>query len=180
MAYTRILQRLLDHIAALNAHGMTDGKPPTAGVADKLAVANTIALSGKAIGTPTPFDGTAPISIPVTSVTGATRQGSLISAKGSPWLLGTGTILKVRKDFLRCCPFFVERMQQRFPRLENHIHAENLLSIHWLKWCGFTVEEEVPELLNYEGLFPFRRERGSPNNAFPGRGDNKKTNGGQK
>jgi hypothetical protein len=90
---------------------------------------------------------------------GAARQGSLLSAKGSPWLLGTDAILKVRKDFLRCCPFFVERMQRRFPRLENYIHAENLLSIRWLKWCGFTCDEEAPEAINDEDFFLFWRER---------------------
>ena len=72
---------------------------------------------------------------------GAVRQGSLISLTGTPWLLGTPAILKVSREFLRQCPVYVARMQERFPRLENFVHAENRLSVRWLKWCGFTLEE---------------------------------------
>ena len=88
---------------------------------------------------------------------GAARQGSLISLTGNPWLLGTPDILKVSREFLRQCPAYVARMQERFPRLENFVHAENRLSVRWLKWCGFTLEEK-PVKINGEDFYLFRRE----------------------
>ena len=92
---------------------------------------------------------------------GVARQGSMISLKGSPWLLGTNLFFqahrKLHREFLRQCPAYVGRMQERFPRLENYVHAKNTLSIRWLKYCGFALEE-VPELINDEEFYLFWRE----------------------
>lgn len=61
---------------------------------------------------------------------GVARNGSLITYRGAPWLLGTPVISQRRVfiEFLRQCPDYVERMQARFPRLENFVHAQNRLS----------------------------------------------------
>lgn len=88
---------------------------------------------------------------------GVARLGSMISEKGAPWLLGTPAIAGVSRDFLRQSPFYVAQMQERFPRLENFVHAENRLSIRWLQWCGFTIDD-VPELINDEDFFLFWRD----------------------
>lgn len=87
---------------------------------------------------------------------GAARQGSLITLTGSPWLLATPRMDMVRRDFLRRSRFYVERMQARFPRLENHVHAANRLSLRWLKWCGFSVAD-APTMLNNEPFYLFWR-----------------------
>lgn len=89
---------------------------------------------------------------------GVARRGSLISYRGSPWLLGTPAIHRVRREFLRQCPAYVERMQARFPRLENFVHAKNRLSVRWLRWMGFTVETAAT-VINDEPFFLFWRER---------------------
>ena len=92
---------------------------------------------------------------------GVARQGSMISLKGAPWLLGTNLFFqahrKLHREFLRQCPAYVDRMQERFPRLENFVHAKNTLSIRWLKWCGFTLDMDVPELINDEEFYLFWR-----------------------
>lgn len=88
---------------------------------------------------------------------GAARMGSFLGCCGAPWLLGTPAILKVRHDFLRYCPYFIAVMQDSFPRLENYVHTGNRLSIRWLKHLGFTVNEELPELINDEDFFHFWR-----------------------
>lgn len=88
---------------------------------------------------------------------GVARQGNLMSVTGAPWLLGTPAIVKVRHDFLRYCPHFVDAMQSAFPRLENFVHVENRLSIRWLKHLGFTVDEEMPEVMNGEDFYLFWR-----------------------
>lgn len=88
---------------------------------------------------------------------GVARVGSLVSLVGAPWLLGTPDILTVRKEFLRQCPAYVDTMQKRFPRLENRVHAGNGISIRWLRWCGFTVEN-TPTRQNGEDFFLFWRD----------------------
>lgn len=88
---------------------------------------------------------------------GAARQGSLLTLTGSPWLLATPAIYTVRRAFLRRSRSYVERMQARFPRLENYVHAANRLSLRWLAWCGFTLAD-APTLRGGEPFFFFWRE----------------------
>ena len=87
---------------------------------------------------------------------GVTRQGSLLSATGAPWLLGTPALLKVQREFLRQSRAYVERMQERFSRLENYVHAENAVSRRWLAWCGFSVDA-APVKINGENFYKFWR-----------------------
>lgn len=88
---------------------------------------------------------------------GVGRAGSMMTLSGVPWMLGTDAIHSVSRDFLRQSRVYVEIMQERFPRLENYVHAKNRLSIRWLKWCGFTVEADVPEVINGEDFYLFWR-----------------------
>ena len=89
---------------------------------------------------------------------GVSRQGSLISRVGAPWLLGSERIYAVRREFLKQSRAYVERMQAHFPYLENRVHAANHFSMRWLKWCGFTVND-TPEMINGESFYSFWRER---------------------
>lgn len=88
---------------------------------------------------------------------GVARKGCILSDVGIPWLLGTDAILEVRREFLRQSRAYVARMHRGFARLENIVHADNEMSIRWLKWCGFTIEKEPIER-NGELFFPFWRE----------------------
>lgn len=88
---------------------------------------------------------------------GVTRQGSLLSRVGAPWLLGTESLYAVRREFMRQSRAYVERMQERFPRLENYVHAENKLSMRWLKWCGFVLDA-VPVIINDAEFLLFWRD----------------------
>jgi hypothetical protein len=82
---------------------------------------------------------------------------SLLSLAGSPWLLGTDAVRDVTGPFLRHSRLYVRKMQDAYPRLENHVHAANTLSIRWLRWCGFTIDD-APEESNGEDFFLFWRE----------------------
>lgn len=88
---------------------------------------------------------------------GVTFHGGMHSEVGVPWLLGTDAINEVSREFLKQSRAYVDRMQNGFTRLENIVHAENALSIRWLRWCGFTIEKEPIER-NGEKFFPFWRE----------------------
>lgn len=91
---------------------------------------------------------------------GVARNGSLITYRGAPWLLGTPAISQRRVclEFLRQCPAYVARMQARFPRLENLVHAQNRRSLRWLRWLGFTVETATPVIIHDEPFFVFWRD----------------------
>ena len=87
---------------------------------------------------------------------GVSRK-TLISYVGVPWLLGTDDIHKVRVDFVKQSHRYVDRMQEAFPVMENFIHGENKLSIRWLKWCGFSIEDN-PVLIGGANFYRFWRK----------------------
>jgi hypothetical protein len=62
---------------------------------------------------------------------------------GVPWLVGTDEIKKRPVVFYRVSKSVVEEMRQTYSFLENWVDERNLLSVRWLKWAGFTVEEPV-------------------------------------
>lgn len=86
---------------------------------------------------------------------GVAPMGSILADEAAPWLLGTDLIVKRQRTFLRYC---VPRLQELFAgyaRLENYVDVRNAVSIKWLGWLGFTIEQDpVPH-----GPFgrPFRR-----------------------
>lgn len=89
---------------------------------------------------------------------GVAPRESLLGNVGCPWLLGTPAIKDVRRDFVRNCRKYVGMMQELYPRLENYVHAENKVSIRWLKWCGFELAEEPEEYgVNPEKFYRFWR-----------------------
>jgi hypothetical protein len=81
---------------------------------------------------------------------------TLLGSTGSPWLLATDAVYEVLFSFLKYSRPVVRHMQSLFPRLENHVHADNALSIRWLQWCGFSIDD-TPELFNGEPFYLFRR-----------------------
>jgi hypothetical protein len=74
--YAKVTTNAQGHVtagAALAAADIPSSLTSNAATATKLAATKTIALSGKAIGTATAFDGSANITIPVTAVTDAAK-----------------------------------------------------------------------------------------------------------
>lgn len=67
-----------------------------------------------------------------------------LSICGSPWMLGTTDIVEHRAEFLKWSRVYIKEMKQMHPRLENYVHAENHLSIDWLKWSGFFIDKPAP------------------------------------
>lgn len=80
--------------------------------------------------------------------------------RGSPWLLATPDLELRYISFLRQARGYVQQMQDAYPFLENWVDARNTVSIKWLAWCGFTLDE--PETFGVEGRlfrrFDMRRE----------------------
>lgn len=65
----------------------------------------------------------------------------IITGTGVPWLLGTNGAVKHRKVFLDSCSEGIDEMLNICPNLFNYVHAENKISVRWLKHMGFTIEE---------------------------------------
>ena len=86
-------------------------------------------------------------------------KGTALTGHGVPWLLSSRRALAHRREFLLQSPPIIEQMLSVCPRLSNHVHAENRLSVRWLKWLGFTVDKPQPLGVNKELFHKFHLER---------------------
>lgn len=90
-------------------------------------------------------------------IAGVTVSG-LLSNKASPWLIPhSSNVNKYSRRFLVHGKKWVEYLSERYPVLENWVHAENPRAIEWLKWLGFTIGEPVS--FNGHMFVPYRLER---------------------
>ena len=95
--------------------------------------------------------------VPLTAL-GLVLRGFL-SDTGVPWLLSAEQALDHRKEFLRLSPPVIDKMLQIRPKLVNYVHTENKLSIRWLKWLGFIIENPEPMKTTGELFHRFHKER---------------------
>ncbi|WP_299078696.1 hypothetical protein [uncultured Paraglaciecola sp.] len=90
-------------------------------------------------------------------VFGVNYRGPLDRDVGVPWLVATPELEKHQKGFLRRCKPYVDRMELVFPRMENHVLAENTTAIGWLRWLGFDIGEAVPYGIGRAKFHPFTK-----------------------
>ena len=60
---------------------------------------------------------------------------------GSPWMIGTDDIAKIGRQVLAGSREGIAEMRQAYRFLFNQVHRDNAISIKWLKWLGFQVDE---------------------------------------
>lgn len=79
---------------------------------------------------------------------------SAISRTGSPWMIASKEIEDHQIMFLRACRWVMDDLKHGYESLYNYVDNDNMMSIQWLKWLGFKLEEPQPY-----GKFrkPFRR-----------------------
>lgn len=77
-------------------------------------------------------------------VFGCAVYGSLLTPVGTPWLLGTDGLVAHRRVLHRWARRYIAAMLAEYPRLVNAVHAENTVSVRWLKALGFTVHPATP------------------------------------
>lgn len=80
---------------------------------------------------------------------------NIVTGEGSPWMLCSRQALDHKRGFFTDTPQAVEAMLNICPKLSNYVHVNNKLSIRWLKWLGFTIEEPIPYGVNGELFHPF-------------------------
>jgi len=79
----------------------------------------------------------------VAAVFGVARR-SAVSTVGVPWLLSTDLIERAPVTVARQSRVYFDRIARAFPLMENHVLAENVVAVGWLKWLGFDMEEAKP------------------------------------
>jgi hypothetical protein len=83
---------------------------------------------------------------------------SLLSSSGSPWMLGTDLIEKKQRVFLRRSKPWLNDIRKDYKYLENFVDARNVLSVKWLKWLGFEMDEAEPYGIHGEPFHKFTME----------------------
>jgi hypothetical protein len=72
------------------------------------------------------------------------RAFSSLSREGMIWMLGTDDLASHFMRFGRECMRQVKEMVKNFDYVENWCHADNKLTIRWLKWLGFGFDYAEP------------------------------------
>ncbi len=83
----------------------------------------------------------------------------ILTGTGIPWLLGTETALKHKREFFKLSPPVVDEMLETCPRLFNYVHDQNKVSIKWLQWVGFTIDDPEPIGVAGEMFHRFHMEK---------------------
>lgn len=98
-----------------------------------LALWNSVQASDIAIAAYTPRG--------VACLLGVCRPSLLSAGAANIWLLAHPDIERYSVRFLKECRRVLALLLARYGRLENHIDADNVKTIAWLEWLGFTVEK---------------------------------------
>lgn len=60
---------------------------------------------------------------------------------GAPWMVATPRISEVSREFLIASVSEVETMRHGWTVLKNAVHGGNEVSVRWLRWLGFAIDE---------------------------------------
>lgn len=80
---------------------------------------------------------------------------SVLSTTGVFWLMHTKDITKRRITVLRKSLVYINKMLSKFDMLENWVYHKNVLTIKWIKWCGFELEKLKPHGVKKELFHKF-------------------------
>lgn len=64
---------------------------------------------------------------------------------GVAWLVGTARLDTIPHTFVRNTLRHLKEMHRLFPCLFNYIDARNVRSMEWLRVCGFSLLEAIPD-----------------------------------
>jgi hypothetical protein len=72
---------------------------------------------------------------------------------GIAWLMGTEGMEREALSIARQTPGYVAKLHDYFPILWANVDARNALSMKWLEWAGFTINDANPAFGPEERLF---------------------------
>ncbi|ELB2091996.1 DUF2833 domain-containing protein [Vibrio parahaemolyticus] len=67
----------------------------------------------------------------------------ILTGLASPWMIGTNSIYKHKKEFWKASVEVVEWMKSRCDHLENFVHTDHKSAIAWLMRLGFSFDNEI-------------------------------------
>lgn len=82
----------------------------------------------------------------------------LLTGTGVVWLLGANKGLKYKRELLRQGKLIIDEMLTICPRLCNMVHNKNVVSIRWLKYSGFIIDDPAPHGPDNELFHQFHLE----------------------
>ena len=80
---------------------------------------------------------------------------NLLLTEGAIWLCASDKMYSHKVAFARRNKAKLKEMCQGYQRLGGFVHCENVVSIHWLKWLGFKVSDDLITIGDQES--PHRR-----------------------
>jgi hypothetical protein len=73
---------------------------------------------------------------------------------GSPFMLATPLVSKIKIPLIRNCRQRVYEMEQKYKILFNYIDSRNDLHLRFIKWCGFEIiNEKIFNNVKFYGFF---------------------------
>lgn len=78
--------------------------------------------------------------------------------EGSPWMLATDELQRHPLTLMRMSHAWVADIRTRYASLWNLVHAENAVSIAWLRRLGFTILPAIPHGPRCALFHPFTME----------------------
>ena len=76
-------------------------------------------------------------------VFGVTRQ-TVLGSTGVIWMVGTDLMNQYSRQFLRQCRNDIDKITKGFKIVHNYCDARNSITMRWLLWLGFTIEDAQP------------------------------------
>ena len=83
----------------------------------------------------------------------------LLTGSGVVWMLGTERALNHKKEFFNQTKPIIDELLTICPRLYNMVYSKNVVSILWLKWLGFTIDDPITYGPDNELFHRFHMER---------------------
>ena len=75
---------------------------------------------------------------------GESAPGTGSATLGIPWLVATDDVERYPVKFYRESKSLMAKIKEGYDCLTNWVDARNVLSIRWLRWLGFAIEEPEP------------------------------------
>ena len=80
---------------------------------------------------------------------------------GVPWLLASDKLPTITREFLPQSKEWIDSLDEKYDMLFNFVHADNKVSIRWLKWMGFKFLRKQYYGVNPSEFYPFVKLKGA-------------------
>lgn len=85
---------------------------------------------------------------------------NVLTGLGVPWMLGTDVVTANYRAVLRLSRMMLPGLARGYSVLRNIVHADNRVSVAWLRWLGFRLSEPLPLGRNGALFHVFEKEFG--------------------